>query len=141
MMKSGIERDKNWRELPVGPRVRLYGGEFIGMAQELLLWYHITTGDQKALKILRQTTDIMVAHKHLRHLTASTMTSPMHFAYLARLTGDDAYMAPVLKQVEKWGIGWEKYAGNRAFTRSQFWSVPFVSMLQAGRLPRALVAP
>jgi len=123
-------------EQPAAPRVRLYGGEFVGMARELLVWHHVTTGDPKTLKILRQTTDLMVAHAHLGPLTAFTMTSPMHFAYLARLTGDNSYIAPVMKDVGQWGIGWEEYSGNRAFMRAQFWSVPFVSMLEPGRLSR-----
>ena len=132
----------------------LYRGDFVNHVQELLMWHHIVTGNPATLESLRKTLDVTLRdhwdpeREGLRGPDNMYFDRPwtkfpgragnwltengVAFAYLARVTGREQYIGPFLDLIESWGDGWEKYTGNRAFTRAQLWSVPCVSMLPRG---------
>ena len=130
----------------------LHYGDFVNHVEELLVRYHQTTGDPATLPTLLKSLDLHLRNnwdfeRHgIRRPDNMFFDRPlgpkfpapadhwmgenaMHFAYAAQVTGDNRYLAPFLDMLDTFGQGWEVRAGNRAFTRSQLWSVPFISLL------------
>ena len=60
---------------------------------------------------------------------AATAELGLPFAYLAEVSGQDSYLAPLLDSLGQLGSDFEMRFGNRDFSRRQLWSLPMVSIL------------
>ncbi len=128
--------------------------------RELLVRYHMATGDPRALATLRKALDLYIYNlwdsqkvawrgmfgapfdfnmqyenavpREPRRGTATELATAelgLPFAYLARVTGNDFYLTPILESMDNLGHDYAKRFGNRQFARRQLWSLPLVSML------------